>query len=103
MFFFDGTSNSAARSTDLIQTNVFRLNQAFTYGFSGVPQITFYFSGVGARRDISSTATGRGFDEIIIEAFINLASNYMEGDSIYLFGFSRGAAAARAFSGILSE
>jgi uncharacterized protein (DUF2235 family) len=103
MFFFDGTSNRAAGPTDIIETNVFTLNRAFTYGFSGVPQIAFYFSGVGTRRDIFSAATGRGFDEIIIEAFINLASNYMNGDRIYLFGFSRGAAAARALSGLLSN
>ena len=50
-----------------------------------------------------SAATGRGFDQIVIEAFVNLASNFMEGDTIYLFGFSRGAAAARALAGMLSD
>jgi uncharacterized protein (DUF2235 family) len=103
MFFFDGSSNKAAAPTDIIPTNVLRLNRAFTYGFGEVPQITFYFSGVGTRRDYSSAATGRGFDEIVIEAFVNLASNYMEGDQVYLFGFSRGAAAARALSGVISD
>lgn len=103
MCFFDGTSNRAVGALDVEPTNVFRLNQAFTYGFSGVPQITFYFSGVGTRGDTMSMATGKGFDQIVMEAFINLASNYMNGDSIYLFGFSRGAAAARAISGLISD
>jgi uncharacterized protein (DUF2235 family) len=103
MCFFDGTSNRAVGPADVVPTNVYKLIQAFTYGFSGVPQITFYFSGVGTRGDTISTATGKGFDQIITEGFINLASNYMEGDSIYLFGFSRGAAAARAISGMISD
>jgi uncharacterized protein (DUF2235 family) len=103
MFFFDGSSNVAAGAKAVIPTNVFRLNRAFTYGFSGVPQITFYFAGVGTRRDYTSKATGAGFDEIVIEAYVNLASNYMAGDQIYLFGFSRGAAAARALSGLISN
>ena len=103
MCFFDGTGNRAVGPKDVRPTNVFRLNQSLTYGFSGTPQITFYFSGVGTRGDLISRATGRGFDEIITEAFINLASNYMDGDSIYLFGFSRGAAAARAISGMISD
>jgi uncharacterized protein (DUF2235 family) len=103
MCFFDGTSNRAVGPKDVIPTNVYKLNQALTYGFSGVPQITFYFLGVGTRGDAISQATGNGFDQIITEAFINLASNYMDGDSIYLFGFSRGVAAARAISGMISD
>ncbi|MCK1755784.1 DUF2235 domain-containing protein [Bradyrhizobium sp. 137] len=103
MFFFDGSSNVAAGAKAVIPTNVFRLNRAFTYGFSGIPQITFYFSGVGTRRDRLSAATGAGFDEIVIEAYVNLASNFLKGDEIYLFGFSRGAAAARALSGLISH
>ena len=101
--FFDGTSNRAVGPKNVSPTNVFRLNQAFTYGFHGVPQITFYFSGVGTRGDTLSMATGKGFDQIIMEAYINIASNYKDGDKIYLFGFSRGAAAARALSGLLAE
>jgi uncharacterized protein (DUF2235 family) len=84
-------------------TNVCRLQQAFTCGWNDTPQIRFYFSGVGTRGDYTSAASGRGFDEIIIDAFVNLASNYMPGDQVYLFGFSRGAAAARALGGMISD
>jgi uncharacterized protein (DUF2235 family) len=103
IFFFDGSSNRAAGSTDTIPTNVFRLNRAITCGRGDSPQINFYFAGVGTRRDSLSSITGRGFDEIVIEAYVNLASNYMPGDQIYLFGFSRGAAAARALSGMITN
>lgn len=103
LLFFDGTSNSLGSPTDVHPTNIFRLIRAFTYGFNGVPQISFYFSGVGTRGDRISAATGRGFDEIVAEGYVNLASNYMDGDQIYIFGFSRGAAAARALTGLLTD
>ena len=103
MLFFDGTSNTLAATRDTVPTNVFRLIRAFTYGPSDFPQISFYFSGIGTRGDLSSIATGRGFDQIVAEAYINLASNFMGDDSIYLFGFSRGAAAARALTGLISD
>lgn len=103
LLFFDGTSNSLGSPTDVHPTNIFRLIRAFTYGFSGVPQISYYFSGVGTRGDRVSAVTGRGFDEIVAEGYVNLASNYMDGDAIYIFGFSRGAAAARALTGLLTD
>lgn len=103
LFFFDGTSNSIGSPIATHPTNVFRLIRAFTFGFGVVPQIAFYFSGVGTRGDRVSAVTGRGFDEIVAEGYVNLASNYMDKDSIYIFGFSRGAAAARALTGLLTD
>src|SRR4051812_24313667 len=103
LFFFDGSNSRAVGPTETIPTNVFRLNRAITCGKGPIPQISFYFAGVGTRRDYWSAITGSGFDEIIIEAYVNLASNYMPGDQIYLFGFSRGAAAARALSGMITD
>jgi uncharacterized protein (DUF2235 family) len=39
-----------------------------------------------------------------MEAYVNLASNYRDNnDSIYIFGFSRGAAAARALTAVISD
>src|SRR3954447_1397794 len=46
---------------------------------------------------------GDGIDELILEAYVNLVSNYEPGDKIYIFGFSRGAVAARALSGLISK
>lgn len=46
---------------------------------------------------------GRGIDRQIIRAYGFLASRYREGDRIYLFGFSRGAYAARSLAGVIDR
>ena len=102
LFFFDGSSNTIIGPKNVVPTNIYYLNQAFSSGSPESPQISFYFSGVGTHGDPLSAATGKGFDEIVINAYTNLASNYQPGDSIYLFGFSRGAAAARVLSALIS-
>lgn len=102
LFFFDGSSNTIVGPAPVVPTNIYYLNQAFTSGKSNSPQILFYFSGVGTHGDRLSAATGRGFDEIVINAYTNLASNYQKHDKIYLFGFSRGAAAARVLTALIS-
>ena len=48
-------------------------------------------------------AFGQGIDEIILQAYVNLVANYEAGDKIYVFGFSRGAVAARALTGMISH
>lgn len=103
LLFFDGTGNRAVDAEKVVPTNVFKLNRALTPGFQGVAQIVHCFAGVGTRGDKVSQVTAKGFDQIVMEAFINLGSNYMEGDTIYLIGFSRGAAAARALSALMSK
>lgn len=109
----DGTWNSAARGTFKDITNIFRLNHVIdTDDKHKNPQITFYIPGPGTRGWTDKRlggAFGVGIDEIIKEAYVNLASNYDEADKkrdadkIYLFGFSRGAIVARALSGLISK
>jgi uncharacterized protein (DUF2235 family) len=100
LLFFDGTANSAAygRWSDI--TNIFRMNLAL---YSADNHIVFYMPGVGTRRDWMSIATARGMDEIIREAYVNLASNCLEHDEIVIFGYSRGGAAALALVDIISR
>jgi len=91
VFFLDGTAASAAGGRFRDATNVFRLSVAKHYeGTDGIPQIAFYFAGVGTRGDWTANATAQGIDQIIREAYISLASNYYPGDEVYLFGYSRG-------------
>jgi uncharacterized protein (DUF2235 family) len=101
LLLFDGTSNRAVGLQSVIPTNVFKLGNVITYAGDD-EQITFYFSGVGTRRDPLSMATGLGFDEILMDALVNLSSNYKRGDQLYLFGFSRGAVAAWAVSNLIA-
>ncbi|MCF6117117.1 DUF2235 domain-containing protein [Mesorhizobium muleiense] len=98
--FFDGTSNSAARGRWADATNIFRLVLATHYEGN---QIVHYMPGVGTRRDVFSAVTARGMDEILREAYVTLAANYLPGDEIYVFGFSRGGATALALAEIISQ
>lgn len=105
IFLFDGSSNTiiSPKRKRVSPTNMYYLNQAISSGTSGCPQISFYLSGVGTHGDAISAASGEGLDEIVVDAYTNLASNYSPGDRIYLFGFSRGAVAARALSALVSD
>jgi len=103
----DGTANAAFYDT--FYGNVYQMNlsTAFWNTKDNCPQIFIYFSGVGATAKkyfgTLGKAFGQGIDEIILQAYINLVSNYEEGDKIYVFGFSRGAVAARALTGMISR
>ena len=102
----DGTWQAAFR--DIFQSNVYRLNLALNYEDetpNRKPQIFVYSAGVGTTNRSSQViagATGEGLAAIILEAYVNLVANYVPGDKIYIFGFSRGAFAARALSGMIS-
>jgi hypothetical protein len=98
--FFDGTANSAAYGRWSDVTNIFRMILALHYDGN---QIVFYMPGVGTRRDWMSTVTARGMDEIVREAYLNLAANHLAFDEIQIFGYSRGAAAALALVDIISR
>lgn len=107
ILLFDGTWNSAATGSFNDITNIFRLNLAIRrHDVMGNPQVIFYMPGPGTRGladEQMGGAFGQGIDQIIREAYVNLASNYEDGDNIYLFGFSRGAVAARALSCLIAE
>jgi len=44
-----------------------------------------------------------GLSDTILEAYLWLIENYFDGDEIFVFGFSRGAFAARGFVGMLTN
>lgn len=102
----DGTWQAAY--SDMFHSNVYRLNVALNYQDNSSdknPQIFIYSSGLGtanASARIPAGAFGEGLDESILQAYINLVSNYVPGDKIYLFGFSRGAVAVRALTGFIT-
>ncbi len=80
-----------------------------------MPQITYYDVGIGAvvtypgrPNAVLSLADrvlgggwGAGFESNVEEAFRFLTHNYRTGDQIFVFGFSRGAAEARALTHFL--
>src|SRR5437660_129806 len=107
----DGTWRAAFQDT--FQSNVYRMNLSLNFRDKEKnPQIFVYSSGVGtagASSRLPGGALGEGLDAIILQAYINLVANYQSAeetgdkdDKIYIFGFSRGAFAARALSGFIS-
>ena len=74
-------------------------------------QVPFYYSGVGTRgselgqtiRNLPFCSSGFAMDYIARLACRDLAKVYKEGDKVYVFGFSRGAATARLFASYLSK
>jgi len=116
--FIDGTWN---RPDAEHPTNVVRLAQAVRpYGDPqvdegdpplGMPQIVLYSPGVGSGRGnnwaarrldrLLGGALGWGLTDIIEEVYRNLVFVYEPGDEIMVFGFSRGAFAARSLVGLI--
>jgi uncharacterized protein (DUF2235 family) len=71
----------------------------------GTVQHVHYHEGVGAEGDLLRKflggAIGLGLKKIIQEAYEFVVGDYDAGDEIYIFGFSRGAYAARALAGLI--
>lgn len=84
-------------------SNVVKLAQAVKPTASdGIPQIVFYDEGIGSdSHKLLGGATGLGIDRNIQDAYRFLCLNYIPGDEIYLFGFSRGAYTLRSLAGMI--
>jgi uncharacterized protein (DUF2235 family) len=66
-------------------------------------QLLFYETGVGTAHDehIIGGAFGYGISANLRGAYRFLAQNYVPGDRVYVFGFSRGAYTARSLGGLI--
>lgn len=101
----DGTWNDSDNGTGY--TNVSRLAWAIKAvdERTGTTQIVFYQSGVGTEGDLSSKlgggALGLGLSHNMRDAYAFVCNNYVAGDEIFLFGFSRGAYTARSLGGLI--
>jgi uncharacterized protein (DUF2235 family) len=104
ILFADGTGNKGGYTPS---SNVYKLYHAIDLHNPDKKQITFYDNGVGTStnkylRGIGG-AFGFGFETNVKDLYEFLARNYDTGDSIYIFGFSRGAATVRAFNGFMAH
>ncbi|HXE64040.1 MAG TPA: DUF2235 domain-containing protein [Bryobacteraceae bacterium] len=117
--FIDGTGNNG-RDTSKTATNVWKLHEACNAlqwdkrtanpetASSIRPDVRHYIPGVGAKGGFFKSliqATGFTVPEQVDEGYRFIASHYSpeEGDHIYLFGFSRGAFAARVLAGFAGK
>ncbi|SRR5258708_2631287 len=104
----DGTANEFADAN----TNVVKLY--YTLDQDRAKQVTFYHPGIGTMEPagalstfsrkltkVAGMAVGYALADDIRDAYVFLMQNYQEGDSVYLFGFSRGAFTARVVAALL--
>jgi uncharacterized protein (DUF2235 family) len=104
----DGTANEFARD----QTNVVKLYSMLEQ--NPLRQLTYYHPGLGtmepagaltklSRRitKLLGQAIGYGLEADIRDAYVFLMNSYLEGDRIFLFGFSRGAYTVRALASLI--
>lgn len=99
---FDGTWNTPDKSDEV--TNVVKLLRAIRPQDGETSQITFYDRGVGTGGPIdrlAGGASGKGLTRNMIDGYRFLANNFLPGDEIYIFGFSRGAYTARSLAGFI--
>lgn len=103
----DGTWNTPDQKTDetFTPTNVIKTARALkSVSSDGTPQIVFYDKGVGTGNWLDRLiggATGDGLLKNVADAYRFLVHNFVTGDEIFLFGFSRGAYTVRSIAGLI--
>ncbi|WP_242435763.1 DUF2235 domain-containing protein [Streptomyces sp. Root369] len=97
----DGTWNLADQPS---KTNVAKVALAVRRRSAvGMEQRVYYHSGVGTNRRerLRGAAFGVGLSRNVLDAYRFLIHTYEPGDTLYLFGFSRGAFTARSLAGLV--
>ena len=103
---FDGTWNTPDddQSDGDGSTNVRKLHDAILpTNADGVQQAKWYATGVGTKwyNKLRGGAMGVGLSTKIQKGYTHLVESWEEGDSICIFGFSRGAYCARSLVGLI--
>lgn len=103
----DGTWNTPRDLTNICKLSTEKnvLGRLILERAGGVEQNVKYFSGVGtAEREIQKLlggAVGVGLRTIVQDAYNWVIDNYCDDQELYIYGFSRGAYAARALAGLI--
>lgn len=105
----DGTWNFRDQTDDESKrrhaTNVTKVARAILPQASdGTHQVVIYHDGVGTQKGVEHIvggATGEGVESNIRDLYRSIAYNYVDGDELYLFGFSRGAYTVRTLAGFM--
>ncbi|UCE64547.1 MAG: DUF2235 domain-containing protein, partial [Nitrospirota bacterium] len=105
---YDGTWNNpedTKQGEGEAITNVVKLARAIKpQDTDGVQQIVFYDWGIGTGGlwdTLTGGALGKGIDKNIQDGYRFLVHNFVRGDELFLFGFSRGAYTARSLVGLI--
>jgi len=100
VIFSDGTDLNGGLDTN-INSNVYRLFNMIEDRTSR--QVAFYDPGVGTtgKERWVGLMGGLGISKNILQCYRFIYDQFESGDSIYLFGFSRGAATVRSLAGFI--
>ena len=102
----DGTWNRPEKDPQKDHpTNVLRVARAIKpTAADGHSQQVFYDWGVGSYHDaVYAGITGQGVQKNIMDAYRYVVQNYMPGDELFFFGFSRGAYTVRSLCGLINN
>ncbi|KAL8826857.1 MAG: hypothetical protein Q9170_007240 [Blastenia crenularia] len=107
----DGTWQASNHATHEIPSNVAKISRAIGKSYVNednlsCPQVVYYDAGVATVDFFDKKLAGwfgSGLDENVCEAYNFLANNYIAGDEVFFFGFSRGAFTARACAGLVAS
>jgi uncharacterized protein (DUF2235 family) len=98
----DGTGNSSSK---LFKTNVWRMFQTLDLT-NPSQQVAYYDNGVGTSSfklfAVLGGVFGFGLKRNVIDIYSFCSRNYVAGDRIYGFGFSRGAFTTRVVAGLIA-
>jgi len=107
----DGTWNEPERPNEKTgrpqPTNVLKIARGLApRAPNGVDQVVYYHQGVGTGNltdRVTGGAFGDGMETNVRSLYRFIVNNYVDGDEIYLFGFSRGAFTVRTLAGFMNR
>lgn len=107
----DGTwlnsDDGSLKGSVVIESNITRITRAIKpVSEDGIPQVVYYHYGIGGGGGLFNKlagSVGGGLNEIVREGYLFISTNYTPGDEIFIFGFSRGAFAARSIAGLIDD
>lgn len=103
----DGTWNKPEQTEQGVPTptNVIKLAAAILpFDDKGITQTVCYHPGVGSGGILDHWVggiSGYGISRNIRDLYLSLVLNYVPGDELFLFGFSRGAYTVRSLAGLI--
>lgn len=104
LLFSDGTGNHGGVTQN---TNVWRLYNMLDIQNERHSVRTFYDDGIGTNSNIAiksmGLAFGYGLSNNVCDLYTFLVKNYLPGDRIFLFGFSRGGYTIRVLAALVCQ